>query len=165
MKFPTPNCRRPNRRFPKGGAARRLWRRCSGRAERWVSACILARTNYFGVQVLLSLRSPFATDAPGLQVGSDELREFPVEEATFFGNLFRGPGTGYVCGGSDSVELKSQFAAHKRICALPLDQWLDGRQVTACDFVYVGACTAKNLTQDGVSFQQAVAVYLPAEPR
>jgi len=64
--------------------------------ERWVSACILARTNYFGVRVLLSMRSPFPSDAAGLKVDADERRDYAVEEATFFGNIFRPQAGAYV---------------------------------------------------------------------
>jgi len=133
--------------------------------ERWVSACLLARTNYFGVRVLLSMRTRFANDAPGLVVDEEEARAYPVEEATFFGNLFREQGAAYVCGDNDSAERKARIAAHRRVCALPLDQRLgDGRQVTACGFVYVGSCSGQKFTQNGVSYRQAVTVFLPASP-
>jgi hypothetical protein len=133
--------------------------------ERWVSACILARTNYFGVPVKLSMRSPFPSDAPGLHADADERRAYPVEEATFFGNIFRRDGGAYVCGDNDSAERKAQIAAHRRLCALPLDQRLpDGRRVSACGFVYVGACSAERLVQDGTTYRQAVTVFLPAAP-
>ena len=55
-----------------------------------------------------------------------------------------------------------RIAAHRRLCSLPLDQRLvDGRQVTACGFVYVGTCKAESFTQDGTTYRQAVTVFLP----
>jgi hypothetical protein len=134
--------------------------------ERWVSACIFARTNYFGVRVELSLRSTFPSTAPGLRVDAKEARAYSVEEATFFGDVFRAQSTAYVCASNDNAERKARIAAHRRICALPLDQRrADGRQVTACGFVYVGACSAEKFTQGGVTYRQAVTVFLPPTPR
>jgi hypothetical protein len=133
--------------------------------ERWVSACMLARTNYFGVPVLLALRAAFPNSAPGLQVSAEEARAYPFEEATFFGNLFGADRPAYVCGDNDSAERKVQLGAHRRICALPIDQRLDdGRRLTACGFIYVGKCSEANFTQGGVRYRQAVTVSLPAVP-
>lgn len=133
--------------------------------ERWVSACIFARTNYFGVPVKLSMTSPFPNSAPGLEALYEEDKAYPVEEATYFGNIFAAQPVAYVCGRNDAPERKLQISAHKRICALPLDKALpDGRQVTACDFVYLGACSAGTFTQGGVDYQQAIRVSLPMTP-
>jgi hypothetical protein len=135
------------------------------REERWVSACILARTNWFGVPVMLSMRSPFPNDAPGLQADADERRGYPLEEATFFGNLFRPHGGAYVCGANDDPERQARIAAHRRLCALPLQQRLaDGRTVSACGFVYVGACGAERFVQDGIAYREAVTVFLSETP-
>jgi hypothetical protein len=54
--------------------------------QRIVSACLGARTNYFGVSVLVSLRSSY--DSIEDQTPDSELRAYPYVEGTFWGNLF-----------------------------------------------------------------------------
>jgi hypothetical protein len=53
--------------------------------QRLVSACAAARTNYYGVQVELSMRGPAE---PLSVVGDEELAHFPSVEGAFWGNLF-----------------------------------------------------------------------------
>ncbi len=78
--------------------------RCDETCQRWVSACVLARTNAYGVHVPISLRAP--ADAPqpiknALALGADEGAEcrpgvdpndpscgFTLREGGFYGNLF-----------------------------------------------------------------------------
>ncbi|HSD37571.1 MAG TPA: hypothetical protein VLC92_08675 [Rhodocyclaceae bacterium] len=133
--------------------------------ERWVSACIFARTNFFGEKVQISMTSPFVNTAPGLDALNEEPKNYPVEEGTYFGNLFAPVPVAYVCGANELAERQSLLGAHKRICALPLDKTLpDGRQVTACSFIYLGQCTAEKFNQAGVNYQQAITVHLPQTP-
>lgn len=54
--------------------------------QKMISACLLARTNYIGVHVTISVRSlkaPLKT-----LVGSEELNDYPHVEGGFWGNLF-----------------------------------------------------------------------------
>ncbi|MFT3734964.1 MAG: hypothetical protein QM776_08070 [Rhodocyclaceae bacterium] len=133
--------------------------------ERWVSACIYSRTNYFGTRVEISITSPFPHESPNLQSLQEESAAYPVEDGVFFGNLFAPQPVAYVCGRNDSAERKAQLAAHKRICALPLDKPLaDGRQVTACRFIYVGECSSDKFTQGGVTYKEAIRISLPQTP-
>ncbi len=71
---------------------------CGGSCQRWVSACVLARTNAYGVKVDISMRVPL--DAPehirhALKLRPDEpnepgeLEEFPLPEGAYYGNIFR----------------------------------------------------------------------------
>ena len=148
------------------GLAPEWWRRpLTPEEERWVSACLLARTNFYGVRVEISLHTPFPTEAPGLRIEEEEARSFAMEEATFFGNVFGQSPAAYVCGGNDDTERQARIRAHRRICALPLAQHLpDGRQVTACGFIYLGPCTDSSFNQDGIAYREAVAVSLRAAP-
>jgi hypothetical protein len=57
---------------------------CDQSCQRWVSACMLARTNYYGVPVRISLRG----NHPALQVSEAEAAEFSLREGSFFGNVF-----------------------------------------------------------------------------
>src|SRR5262245_4300462 len=138
--------------FPGAMALAPHWheRALSAEEERWVSACILARTNFYGTRVQISQRSPFPAQAPGLQWDEEESHRFPLEEATFFGNIFRGERPAYVCGPSLDEERQARVAAHARICTLPLE----GREHTACGFIHVGACTPAAFTQRGVEYRE-----------
>ena len=153
--------------FPGGMALAPDWvrRPLSAAEERWVSACILARTNYFGVKVQISQRSPFPTDAHGLQWDAAEASEYPLAEATFFGNIFQGAGERYVCAASPDPAQLVRAAAHRRVCALPVGQDPTGRPVTPCGMTFVGACTAASFTQNDVVYREAISVYLPEIPR
>ena len=62
--------------------------------QRWVSACLAARTNYYGVRVMLSARGP--TKAINKQ-NSPELPTFTREEGAFWGNLYGSSPALYAC--------------------------------------------------------------------
>ncbi|WP_170229161.1 hypothetical protein [Polyangium fumosum] len=53
--------------------------------QRWVSACLAARTNWYGVTVLISMR---ASHSAIKHAGTLEKFIFPREEGAFWGNLF-----------------------------------------------------------------------------
>jgi hypothetical protein len=64
---------------------------CDETCQRWVSACVLARTNAYGTPVEVSLRAP--DNAPqkikdALKVTEDERRTFTLREGSFYGNIF-----------------------------------------------------------------------------
>jgi len=84
---------------PEWGAADNA--SCNEACQRWVSACLLARTNAYGEHVKLSLRAPRASlDADGqdrtklLVLSSDpdptkdEVTAYPLREGAYFGNVF-----------------------------------------------------------------------------
>lgn len=147
--------------FPGGLGLAPQWqhRGLDAAQRRWVSACLLARTNHFGVTVQLSLRAAFPSDAPGLRVDDDEARRYTLQEATFFGNLFADRPTAYACGPAMTPERRSALQAQQRVCALPGS---DGR--SACGFVHVGACTPQAFQQDGTDYHEAITVFLPPGP-
>jgi hypothetical protein len=67
---------------------------CDESCQRWVSACVLARTNAYGVHVQISMRAP--ADAPqaikdALRVGDGaggERESFSLREGAYYGNIF-----------------------------------------------------------------------------
>ncbi len=62
--------------------------------QRWVTACLLSRTNWYGVTVMISSRGAHEQfDTPS----SEELTTFPNEEGAFWGNLFAPTPTAYAC--------------------------------------------------------------------
>jgi hypothetical protein len=58
---------------------------CDGRCQRWLTACLLSRTNYWGVPVKISLRG----NRPELFPTDAEQKAYPLREGTYFGNLFQ----------------------------------------------------------------------------
>lgn len=66
---------------------------CDGECRRWVSACLIARSNYTGESHEISLLG----DRPELDPTAEESREFDSEEATYFGDLFATPMVIYAC--------------------------------------------------------------------
>lgn len=52
--------------------------------QRWVSACLLARVNRFGISVPISIRGPHEA----LTVTEAEAEDFSREEGAFYGNVF-----------------------------------------------------------------------------
>lgn len=83
---------------------------CGESCQRWVSACVLARTNYWGVRVEISMRGAH----PALTTDEAERAEFPLREGTYFGNIFTETTDGssapvytpsyHACGGPGSNE-------------------------------------------------------------
>jgi hypothetical protein len=66
---------------------------CDESCQRWVSACMLARTNETGAEVTLFVQGAH----PSLGFGSDPA--FPLYEGTYFGNVFVDPAAMFACRG------------------------------------------------------------------
>lgn len=91
--------------------------------QRWVSACVLARTNYFGVTVQLSLRG----NNPILATTSAERTSYGGLDGGFYGNLFDPTGPKeYACDG--------WYDTTNRVCANA------SGATTTCSFTYTGSC-------------------------
>jgi hypothetical protein len=60
---------------------------CNQSCQEWVSACLMARLDYLGEQVTISLRG----DKPTLVPSPVELKFFTYREASYFGNVFVDP--------------------------------------------------------------------------
>ncbi len=126
--------------------------------EHMLSACLLAHVNAFNVSVPISLRSPGA-----LGVSADELVDYPVYEATFFGDLF-GEFDTYSCIG-DNPDVAAAHSPDRaiRVCGDPTED---------CEIVSLGRCrdvcatrTPKQGWQDcrapdGTLFSETVSAYL-----
>jgi hypothetical protein len=104
--------------------------------KRWVSACLLAHSNAFGEKVPLSLRG----NHPALATTPEEIKNYPVEEGAFYGDLFQASGSAapmFACSGLGS----------KDVCELESNEWLDVRvcaqgagSVSQCGFYVPGDC-------------------------
>lgn len=116
---------------------------CDATCMGWVSACLIARTNFKGESVAISLLG----DHPGLGPSADESIAFPVEEATYFGDLFAEPKGMYAC-------LPAGETAAVRTC---------GTDTAHCPITVVGACddvcdAAGCRNADGQLFAETVTV-------
>jgi hypothetical protein len=71
---------------------------CDESCQRWVSSCVLARTNAYGVHVKISMRAPTVTP-PGheqqyaeiraaLATTPEEVADFTFREGAYYGNIF-----------------------------------------------------------------------------
>jgi hypothetical protein len=131
--------------------------------QRWVSSCLLAHVNAFDTSVPISLRAPAK-----LEFDVSESVDFPVYEATFFGNVFNVDQVMYACTG-DMPEVANTLSEHRelRACSDPANS----NGTSACQFVAVGrcrdVCDNKNpgmgwsgCTGGGVHYAEAVSVYL-----
>ncbi|MFT3696426.1 MAG: hypothetical protein QM831_25015 [Kofleriaceae bacterium] len=132
--------------------------------QRWVTACLLARVNYFGVVVNLSLQG----DLQALKTTAAD-KPFTDLDGAFYGNLFDPAGPKeYACDGPSTSTV--------RVCADP-DPATNGTQ-TMCGFVEAGTCasgtspactlvsgkiqcrTALTNAASTVSFQEVIGVFL-----
>jgi hypothetical protein len=98
----------------------------------WVSACLFARVNAYGVSVQISLRGP----SSALTVTPDEQASWTLQEGAFYGNYFTAPGEQIdwnACRGRDS----EQAQLRERACAQP-DPQNPGK--TLCGFNFAGDC-------------------------
>jgi len=63
-------------------------------AQRWITACLLSRTNWYGVSVMISSRGSHS----GLKKSdTSELTLYPMEEGAFWGNLFAQTPLAHTC--------------------------------------------------------------------
>jgi hypothetical protein len=67
---------------------------CNNTCQQWVSACLLARTNETGADVMIFVQAAH----PSLGWGTD--LQYPNFEGTFFGNVFTDPTAMYACRGT-----------------------------------------------------------------
>jgi hypothetical protein len=129
--------------------------------ERWVSACLLALTNYFGKHVEVSLH---AEPAPVslLQLSADDQQHFPLFEGGFFGNLFRPNPVAYVCQGTRTPTEDQAPVLQDRVCTWPTGAHTpDGKPVTPCQFILTGPCSdPASFTVDGDHYAEVIFVRL-----
>jgi len=107
---------------------------CDKDCQQWVSACVLARTNVSEQEVTLWLQA----DHPA--IGTDSNPAYPIYEASFFGNLFTGPGQEYMCPGLLVGPVFGQLDG--RTCSNVLGGYCDFETYLACE---LGRCSFEGL--------------------
>ena len=126
--------------------------------RRWVSACLLARTNLFGVSVQISLRHDSNT---ALTTTTAERTQYSNTEGAFFGDVFATPQTLFACGNRSWTPYTTNSL---RLCALS-----SNGSVTDCGFTYTGPCTTACTDKtapfgacvgNGVSYAEVITINL-----
>ena len=99
--------------------------------QRWITACLLARTNLFGVHVMLSMRGPSAVLSG--TVTADEKTGYSFDEGAFYGDVWAEPPHAYVCMGQGERAMKDRL---KRVCT----EESDAAGISRCGFEIAGKC-------------------------
>jgi hypothetical protein len=116
---------------------------CDATCQGWVSACVLARSNYYGQSVHLSLRGSHAN----LGTSAQEVADYPNQEGKFYGNLFTTNAQKFSCAGPQST-------------ANSLRRCTETGSPNACDFTGVGSCSSCTGSNCPSNFGQVITVYL-----
>ena len=128
--------------------------------RRWVTACVLARTNVFGISVNISMRHDTNV---ALTSSSAERTTYDKPEGAFYGDMFGTTPQFYACGNRAWLSYEpSTF----RACALSST----GIE-TDCSFTYTGSCTSSATCTDrtapfgtckggGVSYGEVITINL-----
>jgi len=134
------SCKNGHCGFPGSIGLAEHWidRALSPRGQRWVTACLLARVNAYGVSVKISLRG----DAPSLSVSPDEAAKYTLQEGAFYGNIFGDPEKALdwnACRGKNKLATPDAGDLKLRACTEP-DR--NDPSHTQCGFNYAGDCGA-----------------------
>lgn len=100
--------------------------------RRWVSSCVLSRTNVYGISVSISLRHDTNV---ALATTVAERDQYTVVEGAFFGDVFAMPQELYACGNRTWTPATTNGL---RMCALS-QSGIVGSD-TDCGFTYAGRC-------------------------
>lgn len=147
-----------------GLAPRWLSEALTPQEERWVSACLLARTNYFGKSILISMRAT-PPPVPTLVTSADEEQTFTIFEGGFFGNIFSPTPVAYTCLGERTPTQAADPILHDRVCTQATGTTTAaGKALTPCHFIVTGPCSdPQSFTVDGVSYAEVIFTHL--QPR
>ena len=127
--------------------------------QRWVTACLLARTNVNGVPVNLSMRHDSNL---ALITSAAERTQYSQVEGAFYGNLFAATPTWFACSNRNWTQLVGTF----RACALS-----PNGITTDCGFSYTGTCSSTTTCTDrtapfgackgqGVTYSEVITINL-----
>jgi hypothetical protein len=100
--------------------------------RRWVTACLLARTNLYGVTVSISMRSDTNN---ALSWTGDEAQYYKSIEGAFYGDLFATTPALFACAAKDFAKTTNQGIESTRACTHST-----GGPTTACGFTYTSWC-------------------------
>lgn len=127
--------------------------------RRWVTACLLARTNVNGVPVNISMRNDSNL---ALITSAAERTQYSQVEGAFYGDLFATTPVWYACSNRTWTQLVGTF----RACALSANGI-----TTDCGFTYTGSCNKSTTCTDttapfgackglGVTYNEVITINL-----
>jgi hypothetical protein len=135
--------------------------KCDETCQRWVSACVLSRVDYLGVEEIISVRGAH----PALRVGLREFFEYTDDEATYYGNVLTKDKEMYVCLAPDEKQIP-------RVCGPSLENCpmkVVGSCAKACSnrelFGGFGDCSSTGTARKPEIFHESVTVFLPKSGR
>jgi hypothetical protein len=94
--------------------------KCDASCQGWISGCVIARVNYLGEQVPISIRG----NKSELTSNASERTAYSVREATYYGNVFTSPQRLYGCISPGQTSIP-------RVC---------GSSLESCAVTIVGPC-------------------------
>jgi hypothetical protein len=109
--------------------------------KHWVSACLLARTNAYGIPVAISLRG----DNPALTVDAVEAAAYSLHEAAFWGDVFGDTFVAVACPGPLKLANSQLSTMPLRACAVSADG-----VTTTCGHQYAGPCESVCVDSNGL---------------
>ena len=129
--------------------------------ERWVSACMLARINFWGIKVFLSMRAS-PPPIPNLEPTTEEKRDFTLYEGDFYGNIFQPFPIAYTCLGQRTFQESQDPILNLRVCTRSLGiQHPSGYELTPCGFLLTGQCGKEsNYTVYDQTYTEVISIYL-----
>jgi len=131
----------------------------SASEKRWVSACLLARTNAYGISVAISLRGA----NPALVADSAEASAYGLREAAFWGDVFGDTLDANACPGPLKLADSQLSTLPLRACAVSADG-----VTTTCGHEYAGPCATACSDSNGnytgcAGVTEVVTTYVASE--
>jgi hypothetical protein len=130
---------------------------CDETCQRWITACVLARVDFLGVERPISVRGL----NPGLKTTDEEASDYPVDEATYFGNVFAPGKPLFACLAPGRTE-------DVRVCGDSLSNCpmkVVGSCADACDregsFGQFDFCSTSGEAHEPETYRESVTVFLP----
>ena len=137
-----------------------------GVEERWVSACMLARTNFFGKHVQISMRAPKGMEVvKSLETTPEEVEEYNIFEGGFFGNLFAENSGAFTCLGDRTEEENADPILQDRVCTEETDIYDIDQRVSHCGFIITGQCNnPESFVVEDEVYEEVIFIYLKPKP-
>jgi hypothetical protein len=135
--------------------------------QRWVTACILARSNLTGTVVQISMRGSNSV----LSSTTTELNGYKIEEGAFYGNIFSNTVVEAGCNGIQQAADDTYSTLPLRQCAQPGSP---NPGISPCGFQYMDLCSiaCTSLTNyagcadgNGTRYNEVITTFLYGQPR
>jgi hypothetical protein len=134
---------------------------CGESCQRWVSACVLSRVDFLGVEMPISIRGAH----PALRVSLKEFFEYPDDEATYYGNIFQEEKEMYACLAPNEKQIERVCGDSLANCPMKVV----GNCAKACSFRELSGgfvdCSSSGNAKKPETYRESVTVFLPKPGR